>query len=394
MGVINSLIMPYDGQNKQLRASNLNVLHEMVDDLLIDYAALISDVEEGKVDASLLKLEIEKRVSCQKGIFDPEELKQLIFDTIYGYGILQPYILDESISDIDITRYDFIMIRRNGKTEKTKMKFEDELTFERFCKLIVIRHGGLINEVDTHCRVSDKSNHLRINVCIPPRNVYGPSLNIRKHKAYAYEYEELIALGMLSHKSLEVINNINLSKKNFIICGKGAAGKTTLLRAIIENGDELERVLICETDTEIYPQKKNTIVQYIKKRELGGRTLTLSDLIREGLTMSLDTYCIGEIVGDEAWEFIRAGYTDHRIIGTLHASGVEDALDRLMMLSENDTSISHLKLTKMISRAIHYVIYMKDFKVIEISKIEGCGVNSEAYEYRTQYHISDEVLPI
>ncbi len=390
MGVISSLIVPYEGQAIQVRTSSYNVLNQMIDDLLIDYAALISDVEEGKIEANLLKLEIEKRVSSQKGIFDPEELKQLIFDTIYGYGILQPFIVDDSISDIDITRYDFIMIKRNGKTEKTKLKFEDELTFERFCKLIVIRHGGLINEVDNHCRVSDKSNHLRINVCIAPRNVYGPSLNIRKHKEFAYSYEELINMGMLTEKSLEIIKKINLMKKNLIICGKSAAGKTTLLRALIENGDELERVLICETDTEIYPQKKNTIVQYIKKRELGGKTLTLSDLIKEGLTMSLDTYCIGEIVGDEAWDFIRAGYTDHRILGTLHSSGTDDALDRLMMLIENDTSISHLKLTKMISRAVHYVIYMKEFKVVEISKLIGCDLDREAYHYITLYKFENE----
>lgn len=391
MGVIESLIVPYEGQNKHLLTSSYNVLNHMIDDLLLDYAALISDVEEGKIDANLLKVEIEKRVGIQKGIFDPEELKQLIFDTIYGYGILQHLIIDETISDIDITRHDFVMVKRNGLMEKTTIQFETEETFERFCKLIVIRHGGLINEVDNHCRVSDKSNYLRINVCIPPRNVYGPSLNIRKHKAFAYSYDELLMMGMLTPQALDVIKEINATRGNLIICGKSAAGKTTLLRTIIENGDELERVLICESDTEIYPQKKNTIVQYIKKRELGGKIMTLSDLIKEGLTMSLDTYCIGEIVGNEAWDFVRAGYTDHRILGTLHASGTEDALDRLMMLVESETRISNLKLTKMISKAVHYVVYMRAFKVVEIMKLIGCDIANENYHYASLYNIKDEV---
>ena len=40
--------------------------------------------------------------------------------------------------------------------------------------------------------------------------------------------------------------------------------------------------------------------------------MTLKDLVLDGLTMSLDTYCVGEITGDEAWEFIKAAFSGHR----------------------------------------------------------------------------------
>ncbi len=371
MGLIQSLNVPFEGKKIVEFHTNSKIVSKMLDEIIIDFAGLIADIEDQKVDKSVLDKEIEKRISSQKGIYEPEAIKRLIFDTIYGYGLLQELIDDAQISDIDIPKYDYVLIKREGKIEKSDLRFDSELEFERFCKLLIIRHGGMINEVDNHCRVSDKANHLRINVCIPPRNVNGTSLNIRKHIARSLSYSELEHVGLCDAKSHMILDEINRSKSNILICGKGAAGKTTLLRTLIDTGDEYERVLICETDTELYPQKQNVIVQYIKKNEFGGKILTLSDLIREGLTMSLDTYCIGEIVGGEAWDFIKAGYTDHRVLATIHASSALDSLDRLLMLIENETRIKEAQLMQMISKSVGYIIYIQAFKINEIVKVVG-----------------------
>ncbi len=382
MGLIQSLNVPFDGKKIVEFHTNSTIVSKMLDEIIIDFAGLIADIEDLKVDKSVLDKEIEKRISSQKGIYEPEAIKKLIFDTIYGYGVLQALIGDAKISDIDIPKYDYVLVKREGHIEKTDLKFDSEFEFERFCKLLIIRHGGMINEVDSHCRVSDKVNHLRINVCIPPRNVYGTSLNIRKHIPHSFSYSELVQVGLCDEKSLLILSEINRTKSNVLICGKGAAGKTTLLRTLIDTGDEYERVLICETDTELYPQKQNAIVQYIKKNEFGGKILTLSDLIREGLTMSLDTYCIGEIVGGEAWDFIKAGYTDHRVMATIHASSALDALDRLLMLVENETRIKETQLMQMISKVVSYIVYIHAYKICEITKVEAYD---DGYKFQRMY---------
>ena len=385
MGMIKSLSMPYETSVREVSFSQMGLVNKLLDEILVEYSELISDIENKKVPASVLKLEIEKKVSKEKGIFDSESVKKLLFDTLYGYGNLQALVMDDDISDIDIPRFNYILIKRKGIIEKSALVFASEEEFERLCKLLIIRHGGIINEVDNHCRVSDKVNFLRINVSIPPRNAYGTSMNIRKHKPLAYSFETLVELGFLDQNSKKMLINMNRNKSNFIICGKGASGKTTLLRTMIENGDEYERVLICESDVELYPQKPNTIVQYIKKNQLGGKRVTLSDLIKEGLTMSLDSYCIGEIVGHEAWDFIKAGYSDHRVMATLHASSSEDALDRLMLLSENDTRINPEKMMQLIGKAVQYIIYVNRFKVQEIWRILGYDNNVHQYVMNCEY---------
>jgi pilus assembly protein CpaF len=389
MGLIQSLNVPYDGKKISEFHTNSTIVSKLLDQIIIDFAGLIADIEDQKVDKSVLDKEIEKRISSQKGIYEPDEVKQLIFDTIYGYGALQPLISDSNISDIDIPRYDYILIKREGQIEKSPLKFESEAEFERFCKLLIIRHGGMINEVDNHCRVSDKVNHLRINVCIPPRNVNGTSLNIRKHAIQSLHYSKLRQLGFIDERSHNILTDLNLTKSNVLICGKGAAGKTTLLRTLIDSGDDYERVLICETDVELYPQKQNVIVQSIKKNEFGGKTMTLSDLIREGLTMSLDTYCIGEIVGGEAWDFIKAGYTDHRVMATIHASNAHDALDRLLMLIENETRIMQTQLMQMISKSVGYIIYVHAFKLTEIIKVHGYDPEHSKYMTDCVYNLNE-----
>jgi pilus assembly protein CpaF len=364
MGIVQSLGIPENSKFQNF--DNVCYTEQILEELLQECAMLISDVEEKKVDETILMQEIEKRITRIKGVINPELLKRHVFDYLYGYGILQPLIEDETISDIDIPRYDFITYKIRGVTQKSSLEFENEQAFNRFSKMLIIRHGGIINDVDNHCRISDVKNRLRVNVCIPPRNVYGTSMNIRKHAMNTISLRHLMALGMLDETTFDILSESIKSNRSILICGKGAAGKTTLLRAVIENGDELERMLICETDTELYPQKKSVIVQYLKKNEFGGKKVTLSDLIREGLTMHLDAYCIGEIIGGEAWDFVKAGYTDHRILGTIHASGCEDAIQRLAMLCEQHTHFPYEQLMEVIKRSVGVVVYLKKFEIHEV----------------------------
>lgn len=381
-----SLFKPLESSLQSVSITQEGIIQEILDEVLYECSSLIADIENRKVDPLLLKNEIHKRVDAHKGIFKPEAIKDEIYSIIYGYGILEVYVEDETYSDIDIPRYDYVLGKKNGHIEKLPIVFESELVFERFCKLLIIRHGGVINAVDSHCRVSDRLKKLRINVCISPRNVLGTSLNIRKHRTNAYTYAELLEFDFIDREAYEVLVDMNQKCESFVICGKGGSGKTTLMRTLIESTGERERVLICESDAEIFPQKKNVIVQQIVKSRNHHHDVTLDLLIQEGLTMSLDAYCIGEITGAEAWPFVKAGHTDHRIMGTLHSSGARDALDRLFMLVENETRIAEKHLKEMIAHGIHKIIYVKNFKLVEIIEVKAYDVQNECFNVETVYH--------
>ncbi len=333
---------------------------------------LIADVESCEVSDSVLKAEIVQIIDEMNLSFRRDEIIMKVMNYMFGYGILQALIEDDEISDIDFPRYNFCIVKRNGKKMVEPICFVSEKEFDKFCKLIIIRNGGVINENDAHARVSDSTYRLRINVTIPPRSVTGVSLSIRKHRQKSYSLEDLQRLSMFNKKTKLLLENIIRSDSRFIICGKGAAGKTTILRALLEKLDSTERILICEKDRELYLDGVNFIIQKIKKTGHHAEE-SLNQLIKDGLTMSLDGYCIGEIIGDEAWEFIKAGHTNHRVFATIHANSCYDVVERLIMLVEPLTKLSENRLEKLIFESIDYIIKMEDFRVKEISLLKKEG---------------------
>lgn len=343
-------------------------------DILKDWPGLVADVASGRADRSVLETAVIKDIDIHKyhcGIFR-DELIRKVFDFMFGYGELQPYIEEEDITDIDGTRFNQFVIKRHGVRSKIPINLGNENFFDTYCKLVAIRNGGILNENDSHCRVADEKNRLRINVSIKPRNIAGPAISIRKHRKSSYTIEDLQCLGMLDDALVCLIRSLAWSDASVLFCGKGAAGKTTLMRAFINILPEMERVLIVESDAEIYPDKPYCIEQRMKKQNEGGRPITLKDLVKDGLTMSLDTYCIGEITGDEAWEFIKAAFSGHRGIATTHSESAGDAFARLLTLSKGaNIGESEKTIKEMLGRSINVIFYLKDFKVVEVLSVTG-----------------------
>lgn len=310
-----------------------------------------------------------------------QEFIDRVFNFMFGYGALQKFIDDEDITDIDGTAYNEFSITKKGVRQPVDIDFGDSGTFDTYCRLVAVRSGGFLNEDDTHCRTTDLKKKLRINVSIPPRNVSGPAISIRKHRNRAYSYDELEELGMLDTKSKKVLAELGASGKSMLFCGKGAAGKTTLLRTFLNGLPGLERVLVVESDAEIYPDKSFTIEQRTKKPGEGGRPVDLEMLVKDGLTMSLDTYCIGEIVGPEAYSFIKASCTGHRVLGTIHSSSAQDALDRLVSLAAGAMEGDSIdRVTASAAAGLDIIVYLRKFRVESIIGITGYDGKTIGYE--------------
>ncbi|MGI6334707.1 MAG: ATPase, T2SS/T4P/T4SS family [Saccharofermentanales bacterium] len=345
--------------------------------------ALVADIAAGRAKRQALTPLIQKfakEESRRAGVFIVD-LQEQIMDFLFGYGLLQPYIDDESVSDIDGTGPGEFSIKIDGQRRPLAIAFPDEKSYDIFCRLAIIRNGGIINENDSHCRVADERYRLRINVTVPPRSVNCTSISIRKHRLKAYRFPDLERLGMLDGELVSLLTHLAGSRSSVLFCGKGGAGKTTLLRAFIQAMPEMERVLIAESDTELYPDKPYCMVQRIHKPNEGGRPVQLRDLIADGLTMSLDSYVIGEIVGGEAMEFIRAAFSGHRCLATTHAGSATDALERLVTLGRSVPGGESEKLMRrMLAHGIHYLVFLSDFQVKEVDRVVPCRKGENEYE--------------
>jgi pilus assembly protein CpaF len=352
-----------------------SILQVVIPGILRECPVIVAEVAGGQKNKQALEREIVREIDTSLGSMTSSERDIIIkhvFDYMFGYGLLQKYIEDEEISDIDGTRYNEFSIKRLGKRCTVNVDFESEQSFETYCKLIAVRNGGILNENDSHCRIVDEKNRLRINISIRPRSVSGPCICIRKHRMKSYTLKQLESEDMFDENIALILKSIAIEKLNIVLCGKGASGKTTLLRAIVNSMSEMDRIMICESEAEIYPDKKYCMEQRIKRFNEGGTMVTLGDLVRDGLTMSLDTYIIGEIVGPEAWEFVRAIHTGHRGLTTTHALSASDAVLRLVTLSKSSgINESEEIVREMIGRSLDIIIFMENFKVKEIIKVSG-----------------------
>lgn len=345
----------------------------IVDDLLTEHTELIVDVDHGNKEKSEIVAKVTELANKESlGIMQRDELIREVLNDLFLYGRIQELIEDETISDIEYTSYQHGVIKRNGKKEilPSKYLFGSEDEFKHFAITRVRRNNGIINENYSHERVSDERFRLRINVSIPPRNRNYTSMQIRKHPLNPYTMKDLLRLEMFTEGQMESLIKLIKEKKRFVICGKGAAGKTTLLRALMMETSVLDSYLVAEKDVELYLDKPNFIQQKIKKTSQGGLDVTLGDLVKDGLTMSLDGYVIGEIVAEEAWYFINAGNTDHVIVGTIHAESIQDVPRRLLSLVETyKPGPKSETILNLISRGLDAAIYMKNFKVVSIGQV-------------------------
>ena len=347
---------------------------------------LVARLASGQADSHELKSLVSHIIEHHHLIVDESQpvLLRQVNDFLFGYGPLQSLVDDEAVSDIDGTGPSEFTVTREGRRERSKLRFPDEKAYDTFCRLVIIRNGGMINENDSHCRVADSQYRLRINVTIPPRSVNFATISIRKHRQKALDLDDLCELGMLDRPMADQLRRIASEGQSLLLTGRGAAGKTTLLRAFIAAMPPLERVLIAESDSEIYPDKPSCLVQRIKKPHEGGRPVSLRDLVADGLTMSLETYCIGEIVGEEALEFIRAAFSGHRCLATLHADSAADAMDRLIALAAPAMrSESERLLRRMLGRSLDYIVHLESFKIRDFIRIRGYHEGREHYEWQS-----------
>ncbi len=370
---------PPDTQQRGLQ----EIVSAICSRILNDEPALVADVAAGRVPRLALASLITRtadRDNLRTGFYQTD-LQQQVLDFLFGYGPLQSLIDNEDVTDIDGTGPAEFTVKINGRRQQQAVAFADAKAYDTFCRLVIIRNGGIINENDSHCRVTDERYRLRINVTVPPRSLRCASISIRKHRRKGWCLPDLKGLGMLDDSLVNLFTGLAATDATMIFCGKGAAGKTTLLRAFIQAMPDLERILIAESDSELYPEKACCLVQKIKKSTEGGRPVSLRDLISDGLTMSLDTYCIGEIVGDEALEFIRAAFSGHRCLATIHADCAEDCLDRMLTLARPAASgESDRLLRRMLGRSVNYIVFLKDFRVMQVLMVRGYREKEDTYD--------------
>src|SRR6476661_2906945 len=78
-----------------------------------------------------------------------EERRQLvreITDDILGYGPLEPFLRDDSVTEVMVNAFDRIYVERSGRLERTQGSFADNSHLLRIIDKIVSQVGRRVDE--------------------------------------------------------------------------------------------------------------------------------------------------------------------------------------------------------------------------------------------------------
>jgi pilus assembly protein CpaF len=177
-------------------------LLDLIDLTLID--SLDQNLVKSQIRSLVQRVLEEQDFRVPLNLTERENLYTEIEDEVLGLGPLEPFLKDDTISDILVNTYSQIFIERFGKLELTESRFKDDTHLMRIIDKIVSSMGRRIDESSpmVDARLSDGS---RVNVIIPPLAIDGPILSVRRFGKDPLLLKDLVLLKSFTKEIGEVV---------------------------------------------------------------------------------------------------------------------------------------------------------------------------------------------
>jgi pilus assembly protein CpaF len=309
-----------------------------------------------------VRVMVEDRVAAEQvpmAVNERQEMVSELVAEIVGYGPIEEYLLDPTITEVMCNGHRQIYIERSGKISRTDKRFRDEGHLRRIIQKIVGQVGRRVDESSPYvdARLPDGS---RVNVVLPPLSVRGPALTIRKFAADPYTTQDLIEFQTLTPQASEFLAACVRGRLNILVSGGTGAGKTTTLNVLSSYIPLDERIITIEDAAELKLDHDHIVsLEYRPPNIEGKGEVTIRDLVRNALRMRPDRIIVGEIRGGEALDMLQAMNTGHDgSLSTVHANSPRDALSRvetMVLMAGVDLPVRAIR--EQASRALNLVVH-------------------------------------
>ena len=307
-----------------------------------------------------------------------ERLVEEVLHEIFGLGPLEPLLQDPTVSDILVNTYTQVYIERDGRIEKTDVRFKDNRHLLQVIDRIVSAVGRRIDDSSpmVDARLADGS---RVNAVIPPLAIDGPHVSIRKFKKDALSAQDLLRVETITPQMLELLQGIVKARLNVLVSGGTGAGKTTLLNMLSGSIPVNERIVTIEDSAELQLRQPHVVRLETRPPNVEGvGEVTARQLVINALRMRPDRIIVGEVRGPEAVDMLQAMNTGHDgSLTTLHANSPRDALSRLeTMISMANLALPEKAMRQQVASAVDVVIQVTRYsdgsrRLSSISEIVG-----------------------
>ena len=260
----------------------------------------------------------------------------------------------------------------------------------QLAKLIANSTNQKIDETTPLCSAALPSGE-RVQVVIPPATTAGcVSLTIRKPSKLRLTLEDYEAGGVFDQVTVgdrgddrlenelgqllaqrrirEFLTLAVQSHQNIVISGATGAGKTTIMKALVDLIPPHERLITIEDTPELDIIKQDNHVRlYFSKDGQGVSKATPKQLLECCLRLKPDRVLLAELRSDEAFYYVRNINSGHPgSMTSVHATSPELAIEQLMLLVKESAGGAHLSRDD-----IKQLLFMLVDIVIQFSRVEG-----------------------
>lgn len=378
-------------EQEQTFLSIYDVISRIAEEVVRNHKDLIADITLAKAPREALEKNIHRLIvqhNYRVAQVDRQELVKEVINHILGYGVLQQYIDLPDFNNAYVNGPDNVWIKRGNQMERVPIDFGSNENLLKYIQTTIqAQLKGEINENKALVKFEDKKNKLRIICGISPITTISPTIVIRKHRNDAYTINDLVELGMLTKELAEELIRYARAGANMVFVGKGGAGKTTLMRAVLEELNPETRILVMEEHPELFLKHPNAIHTLVKRNQYG-EVYGIRELSDMGLLMSIDAYVYGEIREGEAMTFFNGAFAGNQTFNTAHAGSARKALRKLMInMKMSGTNLSDDVLMDILYESVDIIVYLDSFTVAEVVEVVSEAPESERYNQLWDFKI-------
>ena len=274
------------------------------------------------------------------------------------------YLDDESINEIAYNGGNLIWtedIIGNWVSHESELSFSAAQSFANACAAYkndkIERQKPILS-----CILSTGE---RVQIVIPNATKENHiSITIRKPSKVRYTIDDYINNGSIDAKMANELKIAIENGKNIIICGETGSGKTTFMKTLIDFIPLDERIITIEDVEEIkFWDHKNFVQLFYPSEAKSDSLVNATTLLKSCLRMKPSRILLAEVRGGETYDFLNVISSGHNgSMTSCHAGSVKSAIDRLVMMSMQNTQAQVLgkdMLLDIVSNTIDYIVVFK-----------------------------------
>ena len=333
---------------------------------------------------------------------DEEELAEAIHAALFGVGRLQPLLEDQQIENIDINGCDRVFIGyADGREVMAQPVAESDEELIELIQVLAAYSGLSSRPFDTanpqlDVRLPDGS---RLSAVMDV--TIRPAVSIRRARLGKVFLSDLAGNGTIPPEVASFLAAATAARKNLMIAGATNAGKTTLLRAIVNQIPPGERLITVERALELgidhfgdlHPNALAFEERLPNSEGQGG--ISMAELVRRSLRMNPSRVIVGEVLGDEIVTMLNAmTQGNDGSLSTIHANSSLEVFNRIATYAIQSAERLPVEATHMlIAGAVDFVIFIEkrnDYSrggrlrryvssIREVTGVDGRVLSSEVF---------------